>query len=68
MGQCMDCGDWVVVTFIFSFAAAGFAYCLLHPSEATFLGWLGLAGVLTGTFHWLRVKDQKTADAPGRDA
>lgn len=66
--QCMDCTDWIVVAFVFSFAAAGFVYCEQHPSDIVFPAWLGIAGVLIGAFHFLRVRDQKIPDAEGRDA
>lgn len=65
MGRnCLDCGDWVVVVFLFSFAAAGATYCFLARSDLAFGAWTGTLGILCGAFHWIRVKDQKIADAP----
>lgn len=61
--NCLDCGDWVVVVFLFAFAATGAAFCFLHPDTINFGAWIGTLGILSGTFHWLRIKDQKQADA-----
>jgi hypothetical protein len=59
----VDCGDWLVVGFIFAFATVGGVYLFVHPSDMNFGAWLGVLGVAGGIFHWLRVKDQKQADA-----
>lgn len=61
--NCLDCGDWVVVVFLFAFAATGAVYCFDHPSDMNFGVWTGLMTVAGGIFHGLRVHDQKTADA-----
>ena len=60
---CLDCGDWVVVAFLFAFSATGAAYIFGHPSDVNFVTWTGVLGVAGGVFHWLRVRDQKQADA-----
>lgn len=60
---CLDCGDWIVVIFLFAFAATGAVYMFKHPSDVNFAAWLGILGVAGGVFHWIRVKDQKVADA-----
>lgn len=60
---CLDCGDWVVVVFLFAFAATGAVYIFLHPDPIVFGTWIGVLGVAGGIFHWIRVRDQKTGDA-----
>lgn len=60
---CLDCGDWIVVTFLFAFAATGAVYMFKHPSDVNFAAWLAILATAGGIFHWLRVKDQKVADA-----
>ncbi len=65
MKPCLDCGDWVVVIFLFAFAITGAAYIFTHPSDGNFMTWIGVLGVAGGIFHWLRIHDSKTSDAPG---
>lgn len=60
---CLDCGDWIVVVFLFAFAASGAVYLFKHPSDMNFAAWLGLMTVAGGIFHGLRVHDQKVGDA-----
>lgn len=62
--NCLDCGDWIVVVFLFAFAATGATYVFGHPSDINFATWIGVLGIAGGIFHWLRIKDQKIEDAP----
>ena len=59
----MDVGDWMVVAFLFAFAAIGAAYIFAHPSRAVFGLWIGTLATSGGIFHWLRIRDSKQADA-----
>lgn len=62
MKPCLDCGDWIVVAFLFAFAITGAVYLFKHPSIEAYIAWLGILATAGGIFHWLRVKDQKVAD------
>jgi hypothetical protein len=46
-------GAWVVST-IFLFQ---------NPSPQNFMTWAGLAVTVTGTYHWMVIKDSKEKDA-----
>ena len=59
----MDCGDWIVVAFLVAFTTVGAVYLFKHASDLNYAAFLGLATIANGTFHWLRVKYQKVADA-----
>jgi len=60
--HCLDCGDWLVVAFLFAFAATGAVYIFKNPSIAVFTAWTGTLTISGGIFHWVRVKDQKEPD------
>ena len=60
---CLDCGDWIVVLFLFAFATAGAVWIFKHPSAEAFGLWTGTLATSGAVFHWLRVHDQKQADA-----
>lgn len=59
---CLDCGDWIVVGFLFAFAITGAVYIFRYPSDMNFMAWIGVLGVAGGIFHWIRVRDQKIED------
>ena len=59
----MDCGDWIVVVFLFAFAITGAVYMFKHPSDLNFGVWTGLLTIAGGIFHWIRVRDSKVPDA-----
>jgi hypothetical protein len=61
--HCLDCGDWIVVAFLFLFATGAFAYLFKHPSDVGITAVCGTLATFGCVFHWLRVKDQKVADA-----
>lgn len=60
----LDTGDWIVITFIFAFAITGAFYIFKNPSREVFGLWVGTLATSGGVFHWLRVRDSKTGDAP----
>lgn len=61
--NCLDCGDWIVVAFLFAFATVGGVYVFSHPDPVSFTAYTGTLGVSGSVFHWLRVRDQKIPDA-----
>jgi hypothetical protein len=51
------------VTFIAAFAATGYVYCFLHPSDVAFGAQTGTLGLIIGALKWISVHDQKVPDA-----
>jgi hypothetical protein len=44
---------------------AATAFIFAHPDTMNFATWATLCGTLTGAYHWLILKDDKTPDARG---
>lgn len=61
--HCLDCGDWIVVAFMFAFATVSAVYLFRFHGTAEFGIFTGTLATFGCVFHWLRVKDQKQADA-----
>lgn len=40
-------------------------YLFMHPSEASFATWATFGATVAGVYHFLTIKDDKTADANG---
>ena len=59
----LDLGDWIIVAFLFGFAATGAVYTFKHPDPMAFTAWAGTLSASGGMFHWLRVRDSKQPDA-----
>ena len=60
-----DVRDWFVMLFVAQLATAATVYLFMHPSNAAFGIWGTALTTIGGIFHWLTVKDAKTADNGG---
>jgi hypothetical protein len=39
------------------------AFVWLHPSDANFATWAGVTATITGVYHWINYRDDKTPDS-----
>lgn len=60
----MDAKDWFVIVLLALGWAASTVFIFLHPEIANFVTWSTFSGAVLSAYHWLVIKDSKTADAP----
>ena len=65
MSPHLELRDWLVMGFVTAGWLVSTAFLWVHPSEANFGVWAGLAGTMTGAYHWLVLLDSKRPDACG---
>lgn len=58
-----DIRDWTVMGVVTSMWIASTIFLFIHATETNFGVWASLGSVMTGTYHWLNIHDQKTPDA-----
>jgi hypothetical protein len=46
-------GAWVISTW----------FLWEHPTDVNFATWAGFGATMTGTYHWLNLRDDKEKDA-----
>jgi hypothetical protein len=60
----MDARDWVVIGLMAAIQIAATVFIFKHPDALNFVTFGTLTGALISAYHWLVIKDSKTADAP----
>lgn len=60
-----DSRDWFVMCAVTSAWCASTVWLFIHPSEAAFATWAGLAVTMIGAYHWLVLLDDKRPDGGG---
>lgn len=58
----MKLTDWFIMVKVSLMWTVATVYLFLHPSEGIFVAWCGFGATVTAVYHWLTIRDDKTAD------
>jgi hypothetical protein len=59
----MDIRDWFLMGSIGLLQVAATVFLFYKPTTENFVTWAGIAATLSGTYHWLVIRDSKMQDA-----
>ena len=59
----MEVRDWIVIGLMANIQASATVFIFLHFDSVNFATWGAVTGTLTGAYHWIVTRDQKTPDA-----
>jgi len=59
----MEVRDWIVIGLMAGIQLAATVFLFKHPDAINFGTWATVTATLTGSYHWLVIRDQKQADA-----
>jgi hypothetical protein len=63
MARDMNIRDWYVIIAISIIGIVASTFLFEHPSEANFVTWGTMQGVIVGAYKWIDYKDSKVPDA-----
>jgi hypothetical protein len=58
-----DLDDWIILILVTGALIAATVYMFKHADVAVFVAWCGLVPTITGVYHWLTIRDDKTPDS-----
>ena len=59
----MEVRDWIVIGLMANIQISATIFIFIHFESVNFATWAAVTGTLTGAYHWIVARDQKTPDA-----
>ena len=57
-----DLDDWIILILVTGALISATIFLFKHASTEVFVAWCGLIPTITGVYHFLSVKDDKSED------